>query len=348
MKRLLLLSLLFIGAQLLYATHNRTGRISYEQIGEKTIRAVIITYTNASAQPADRDTLTICWGNGETEKVARNNGDGQNLEFGFKRNLYTAEHTYEELGEYIVCMTDPNRNAGILNVNWPNSVQEAFHIQATIQLLDLAVSGANKSPDLLNAPIQLLYAGFPFVYDPEAVDPDGDSIGYELIVPMRGINDPVRNYISPDEVDGNMAGTFKLDELTGVLTWNVPEVIGKYNVAIRFKSYRNGTLIDAFVLDLELLVINEEPPTSTAELEQIANSILVFPNPSNEEWVQVEDQNWIEPLQYQIVDVHGREVQDGFLLDRTSKIEMPDQAAGTYFLLIRYRRRWVSKPFQLF
>ena len=122
------------------ATHNRAGEITVEQVGDcvesLTVRATITTYTKASSRPADRDTLTICWGDGNCERVARFNGpgnppQGEILENDTKKNLYIALHTYPSRGTYVLSMTDPNRNGGILNVNFPNSDQVKFHIQTT-------------------------------------------------------------------------------------------------------------------------------------------------------------------------------------------------------------------------
>ena len=79
LKRILFLSILFLG---LYfqgnATHNRAGEISIEQVGDctqsLTVRATIVTYSKASSFMADRDTLTICWGDGTCQRIDRQNG----------------------------------------------------------------------------------------------------------------------------------------------------------------------------------------------------------------------------------------------------------------------------------
>ena len=113
----------------LLATHNRAGEISIEQVGDcvssLTVKATIVTYSKASSFQADRDSLEICWGDGQCEYVYRINGPisggyhkGERLENDTKKNIYVAFHTFPALGTYNVSMTDPNRNGGILNVNF--------------------------------------------------------------------------------------------------------------------------------------------------------------------------------------------------------------------------------------
>ncbi|MBK7871717.1 MAG: hypothetical protein IPJ74_14095 [Saprospiraceae bacterium] len=70
---------LFFGvAQVALATHNRAGEISIEQVGDcnesLTIKAIVVTYSKTSSTMADRDTVTVCWGDGFCDRVVRTNG----------------------------------------------------------------------------------------------------------------------------------------------------------------------------------------------------------------------------------------------------------------------------------
>jgi len=142
-------------SQILNATHNRAGEISYVQTGPLTIQATITTYTKASSIPADRDTLTICWGDGFCELVPRSNGNGEILPNDTKVNYYIATHEYVGLGRFTVSMNDPNRNAGVCNVNAPNSDNVPFHIETTVTLFNTSLQGFNNSPILLQPPIDI-------------------------------------------------------------------------------------------------------------------------------------------------------------------------------------------------
>ncbi|PHN04724.1 hypothetical protein [Flavilitoribacter nigricans] len=350
MMRCLLALALLSSAQLLYATHNRTGYISYEQTGPLTIEAEIITYTRASSRPADRDTLTICWGDGVCEKVIRTNGDGvppSGVELGddFKFNIYRAEHTYASRDTYVISMTDPNRDTGILNVNPPDSEQIAFHLQAMVRLLDPDTEGINTSPRILNPTIDLINVGQVYAFNPNAYDVDGDSIVYELVAPLQGINEPVPNFSHPNEIDSGGNNLFQVDPITGQLTWDTPNLIGKYNIGILFKSYRNGELIDQFILDMELLV--RAQTTDTEELEWARQNLRIFPNPAFGQSVQVEFSNWQEAVPYRIFNPLGQFLREGQLRDRISRIELPVQAGGTYIISFWNGRRWVPQRFQL-
>lgn len=344
MKRFFLLFGLCLGAITLFATHNRSGYIRVEQLSDVVVRATIVTLTDVESRPADRDTLTICWGDGQTERILRTNGDGQILENGFKRNIYVAEHIYAERGTYKICMTDPNRNGGILNVNPPNSAQIAFHLQTTIQLLDTLTMGTNTTPEIRHEPTDLAYVGYPFVFRPEIVDPDGDSIVIELITPMKDLDDPVPNFTLPHEVADNPDHTFTLDTRTGEVIWEMPELVGEYNVALLIKSFRNGTVIDEMVLDMQILVVAERP-NSLRELQAEASKIKLFPNPVWQQQLVVEDTEWDGAQPYRITDQQGRILMQGQQQDRRTTIHLQPLLPGTYYLSVKRPVGWIAKPF---
>lgn len=188
-----------------WATHNRAGEISVEQVGDctssLTVKATIVTYTKASSVRADRDSLTICWGDGNCDRVGRLNGpgnppQGELLENDTKVNIYIAFHTFPARGTYAISMTDPNRNGGILNVNFPNSEQIKFHIQTTYTIPNPQFQGCNNTPILLQPPIDIGCVGETFTHNPNAYDADGDSLSYEFIVPKQEVGLDVARIIS--------------------------------------------------------------------------------------------------------------------------------------------------------
>ena len=75
-----LIFLLLLGILLpfgLYATHNRAGEITVEQIGncsDLTLRVTVTTYTKASSIAADRDSVEVSWGDGTKQWLYRTNG----------------------------------------------------------------------------------------------------------------------------------------------------------------------------------------------------------------------------------------------------------------------------------
>ncbi len=271
------------------ATHNRAGDISIEQLEDENgvcglrIRATITTYTKASSVAADRDTLTICWGDGSCEKVARINGNGNGVLLGndIKKNIYIAEHTYPGRGVYRITMTDPNRNGGILNVNYPNSDQVPFHLSTTYAFLNPQFDGCNNTPVLLQPPIDFGCVGQPFVHNPNAYDIDGDSISYQLSIPLMDVGTQVPNYAFPHLVPGNEGSFIDFNEITGDFIWDNPQVPGEYVISMLIISWRNGMPIDTVLRDMQFTIRPCEdnlPPQIEApdELCVVAGELIEF------------------------------------------------------------------------
>lgn len=245
------------------ATHNRAGEIIFKQIAPLTIEATIITYTKTSTVQADRDSLTICWGDGTCETLLRSNGNGDPIENDYQVNTYTGVHTYAEIGSYTLSMTDVNRNGGILNVNPPNSDQVPFHLQTTFTLRNLLLEGgSNQSPTLLIAPVDIGFVRQPFMHTPNAIDLDGDSVAYELITPLMDDGQVVPNYMPLNQIGAGAANSYTFNELTGLLVWDSPQIVGQYNVAIKIKAYRGNELTTEIIRDMQILIKPEEntPP----------------------------------------------------------------------------------------
>lgn len=265
----------------LHATHNRAGEITYEQTGPSTIQATITTYIQTNSV-ADRDSLTLCWGDGTCQVLVRSNGNGDILENDYKVNHYSGIHTYTAFGSYTLSMTDPNRNNGILNINPPNSAEIQFHLQTTFTLRDLLLEGgSNRSPTLLIAPIDVGFVRQPFMHTPNAFDLDGDSIAYEIVTPLMDLNETVPNYIPIDQIGPGVENNYTFDEQTGLLIWDSPQIVGQYNIAIKIKSYRNGTLHEEMIRDMQILIKPEEntPPEINTNPEQSALITLKAGNP---------------------------------------------------------------------
>lgn len=248
-----------------FATHNLAGEIQFRQIGPLEIEASVFTYTVLSSVAADRDTLFIQWGDGTGLKLVRSNGidadengvpDGEIVASNIKQNIYKGTHLYTEAGQYTLSMTDPNRNSGILNVNPPNSENMKFHIESLITVTD--APGGNKSPALLELPYGVAVLGQPYYHFPNAFDPDGDSLAYELIVPLEDEGIEIPNYAFPDEINPGPMNLFSMDTSNGMITWDAPQLTGLYTYAIKVSSYRNGILQDVIIRDIQVTVYEDE------------------------------------------------------------------------------------------
>ncbi len=272
-----------ISFQNAHATHNRAGEITYRVIDGLTIEATIITYTKASSVAADRDTLEICWGDLTCEMVGRVNGTGDLLPNDTKLNRYVATHTYPGIAHYVISMTDPNRNGGILNVNWPNSENVPFHLETTVTFFNPLFQGPNNSPILSQPPIDIACLGQEFIHNPNAWDPDGDSLAYRLIVPLQDINFPIPIYDFPSEIMPTSPGNLNehtLNETTGTFTWTYPQKTGEYNIAMYIIQFRGGIPIDTMIRDMQILVVEcDNLPPEIETVDQIcviAGETLTF------------------------------------------------------------------------
>ncbi len=272
----------------LFATHNRAGEITYEQVGDLTIIATVTTYTKASSIPADRDSLEVCWGDGNCQWVVRSNGplDGDGIPQGellandTKKNLYITTYTYAGQAHYTISMTDPNRNGGICNVNQLGSDNVPFHLETTVTFFNPQVQGYNSSPILLQPPIDIGCIGQPFIHNPNAYDPDGDSLSYHLIVPLQDVGLPVPNYDFPDQYIPGSDNNIDLNEITGDFIWEFPQEACEYNIAMIIVEYRNGIPIDTLIRDMQVLIedCDNEPPVveTVDELCVVAGELIEF------------------------------------------------------------------------
>lgn len=250
MKIRFFLFLFLISALNSFATHNRAGEISFKHISGLTYQFTITTYTYTPS-PADRPQIEIFWGDGTNSIVNRNTKT--DLGNDISKNIYIINHSYSSMGTYHITFEDPNRNAGVVNI--PNSVNIPFFID--IFLIINPFLGNNSSPVLLNPPIDNGCVNVPYYHNPGAYDIDGDSLSYKLIA-CRGFDgDNIPGYTYP-----SASNSISIDPVTGELTWDSPQLVGEYNIAIQIKEYRNGILIGTMVRDMQVSIAacDNQPP----------------------------------------------------------------------------------------
>ncbi len=235
----------------LHATHNRAGEITYRHISGYTYEVTILTYTY-SPSPANRDSLPVDWGDGSPIEFLQID-QMMMLPNNVRYNTYVGMHTYPGPGTYTISMVDPNRNAGI--VNMPGSVNVAFYIES--QLVINPFLGPNSSPVLLAPPMDNACVNYPFMHNPTAWDPDGDSLSYSLIV-CKGANGlDVPSYTLPPA-----SNSLGIDPVTGDFLWDSPTLNGEFNIAILIEEWRNGVRIGYVIRDMQIYVTscNNQPP----------------------------------------------------------------------------------------
>ncbi|MGD0709822.1 MAG: gliding motility-associated C-terminal domain-containing protein [Bacteroidales bacterium] len=237
-----------------FATHMRAGYITYEWVSGLTYKFTVVTYTN-TLSPADRPSYTIDWGDGTTSVINRYyKGPIGPASDEVSINLYdTTAHTFPGPYTYVISLTDPNRNAGIINI--PNSVNVPFYVQTVLVINPFL--GPSNSPQILNPPIENGCLYEPFIYNPGAYNTNGDSLSYSMIECKTTGGLDIAGYSYPA-----YSHSFGINAVTGDLVWNSPELQGEYNVAILIKEWRYGQLICQFTIDMQITIIacNDHPP----------------------------------------------------------------------------------------
>ena len=264
MKRLLVLFIVIAGlTKPAFATHQRAGEITYRYISALTYEITIITYSYAPS-PADRNELEISWGDGTTSVLVRGNGPaginpagtfcdhlGEIVGPDIKRNLYISQHTFPGPASYKISLEDPNRNYGIQNI--PNSVDIPLYVETLLTINPFV--GPDNSPQLLLPPIDRGCINHPFIHNPGAYDPDGDSLSYKLTVCRGAGGEAIPGYIYPNQVDPNGSSTFAMNPVTGDITWDSPTLQGEYNIAFIIEEWRNGMRIGYVTRDMQITIV---------------------------------------------------------------------------------------------
>ena len=233
-----------------FATHNRSGEITYKHIAGNTYEFTITTCTKLTSE-ANRDRLGINYGDGFVDTLLL-------VEFidypvtDTKKNIYRGNHTFTGPGTFLISVEDPNRNANVLNI--VNSVTTIFCIQTQL-VISPFLGIYNNSLQFDDCPCpENACAGQPWIYNLGAYDPDGDSLSY-AIIPCKGEdcldmpNPSVFQY--PQAIGG---GNMSIDPVFGTITWANPNIQGEYNFAIRINEYRSNILIGYVIRDMQITV----------------------------------------------------------------------------------------------
>jgi gliding motility-associated-like protein len=276
----ILLSLFCIGsAYYSYATHVRAGEITAKRISDKdlTYELTLNTYHDEiggrMASDGQND-VTFCirpfsGGTGSTllaKRILR-----RQINVGTTLNVFTEKFTFSSPGVYVISVGIENRNDGVINMS--NSVNTPFYVE-TVLVINASL-GLNRTPVMLNPPLDSARVGQKFCHNPAAFDADGDSLSYRLSIPKQGtpgtcINRNVNGYrdpalgINPDAQNElqNGPATFTINAISGDLCWDAPAVAGIYNVAFIIEEWRDGVKIGEVVRDMQIVVadgVNRRP-----------------------------------------------------------------------------------------
>lgn len=292
------LTAIFFGlTSTLFATHNLAGQITAEQSNPNNpnqYTLTLTTYTDPAPAGVDRcaadiEIYSVAF-NGNVrvytlltvlEGIPRSNGplmtslpndcnangtprNGIPVKGSIKENIYRVDYIFPGQGIYEFRYHDPNRLANIENID--NAQNITFFLQSILQISP-PIIGGNNTPILLNRPLDDAAIGKRWTHNPGAFDPDGDSLVFYLSPSLEYVGVgiapiPISSFLYPDDPSFGAGNSLTIDSKTGVITWEFPSRIGKFNLAFYVEEWRDGFLLGYVFRDMVIDVIDTEnnPP----------------------------------------------------------------------------------------
>lgn len=128
----------------------------------------------------------------------------------------------------------------------------------------------NSSTFFSVVPATFVCDNFPFTYNNGAIDPNSDSLVFDVIQPLNGgsgcpgINSPAPfttatpPYVIPNN-PFQTNNTFTINSRTGEINF-VPSMLGTHTVTVRVKEYRGPILVGSVIRDVQIRSFSCTPP----------------------------------------------------------------------------------------
>jgi hypothetical protein len=250
------------------ATHLRAADILVERIcGTLTFKITIVAYLNSGSQTNFGTNSQVYFGDNTFVQIPLTFSTPRpDLGTNVSIATFSTTHTYAASGIYTISYMERDRSSGVLNIANSHDVPYVTSLKIDTN----PALGCNKVPVLSVVPLDRGCSKIIFYHNPGAFDVDGDSLSYELSVPMNSIttfaayDDPNKAKFYSNFAAGNEAGNgppvFTIDPLTGQITWDAPGAIGEYNIAfkvIEWKKNPDGNYVQASVTTRDMQIIIE-------------------------------------------------------------------------------------------
>ncbi|MFN5400790.1 MAG: hypothetical protein ACK5AS_01575, partial [Bacteroidota bacterium] len=269
------------------ATHAAGADIAYEWVSGNTYKVTCTFYRDCGGVAAP-NTVTLRVRSTQLnvsfiQTLQRLNPTGQEITFsctgitncsggtqtGIQRYVYQGNVTLPGPAtdwkfSYQVCC----RNCSITTILLPqpcdNNISEPqIYVEAT---LNSVVALQNSSPTFTVNPVLFICQGQLFNFNQGALDIDGDSLNYELIIPKTSTTTSV-TYIPPFNTTNfiSSAPAPSLNPTTGQIALT-PTTTGQVGIiALLVKEFRNGVLIGSTIRDVQIQIVdcsNQNPVIS--------------------------------------------------------------------------------------
>lgn len=253
MKKILLSIALCIFCYVSNATHLMGGQMTSLNIGGFTYQVTLTAYRDTLGIPINLfANITYSDVNGFYVQHSVPCSAPTSYGNGVEMYTYVDTITFPDSGDYTMWWEDCCRNCALLNMAAPCA--ESFHLYNVLH-----VDVNNSSPEFLNPPIPIAQEAVAFNYNPLPFDIDGDSIAWELDIPLssNGIN--VLGYTLPPS---DTAIPFTMNQVTGEITF-LPNTLGHFEVSVKVSEFRGGIKIGEIRRDMQIIVIPSlNKPTS--------------------------------------------------------------------------------------
>lgn len=195
---------------------------------------------------------------------------------GYEKLLFSDTVTLDTTcSDYTISYDLCCRNDAITNLQNPDTYDT--YIETT---LDPTLSNCNSSPFFTSTPVPFICAGEPFNYNQGAVDPDGDSLVFNLINPLDGPNTPIPHSGGNTATDPMATnGAFNFNNNTGQMSFT-PSGQQQAVVTVEVEEYRNGQLIGTTMRDIQFSVIScsNNQPTVIDTVDNLQGGVLAGNN----------------------------------------------------------------------
>ena len=253
-RRTLILFLLLISFKQNFSQSLRGGDIQFTHLNGFTYSFSVEIYCNDSSVSS----LIVSLGDG-TNDTLENPGLTQYAPVCYSQ-LSLGNHTYPGQGTYVASVTAHYLMDSITNIE--NSVVQPLYLEDSLRILDPAFFGYDNSPVLLNPLVDYASTEQAYVYNPNAYDPDGDSLSFSLTP------DFANGYSFPSATD-----SISINKITGEFVWDKPIAKGNYAFAILVTEFRSGVMIGTEYIVL-MITVDNFLGTNPIQAE---NSISIFP-----------------------------------------------------------------------
>lgn len=316
MKKIIVIILALFNCHSIYPW-NCAGEITYSHLSGNTYEITAKLYVDSFASNIE-PFLEIHCGDSTTSILNLNN-----VSYFSDSSLicktFTGSHDFNAPGTYNLWFEIPNHSWGIVNI--PGSINVPLYLESQIVINPFL--GSNNSPDFNTFAINMGFLNNIYTFNPQAIDPDGDSLSYKLVVCKGAGGMPILGYEFP--LTSNI---FKLDSVTGNLTWDSPIMAGDYNIAYLIEEWRQGIKIGSVTREIQIRI---SLSNFTDDMNQVEKTVNVYPNP-------VTDHFTIEYNQYNcknsIIEMYDITGQQQFKINHINNqdINIERLVKGVYLL----------------